>query len=288
MAQQSLLKRLLVVVSVIIMIVSLFPAYSFCEIQTITHTVKQPFGGSQSPDDARIAAVAKAKREALEMAGVYVEALTIVKDAKVDKDEVLALTAGVLQAEVISQKNYHTDDAFGIEVIVKIKIDTSILEDRVKKMLQDKTHIQQLKQAQLREKVLLDKVAKLEKENQLTKKGKSTSKLRKQFQQASRGLTATDWYYKAVALWSGGKYTDPKKAIEYLNNAINLQPDYAIAYNDRGIAYEELGQYQRGDSGPNRPPIPIQIGHSFRSKSATCSDPNRPGIPEQIGHPYAG
>ena len=29
------------------------------------HAVKQLFGGSQSPDDARIAAVAKAKREAL-------------------------------------------------------------------------------------------------------------------------------------------------------------------------------------------------------------------------------
>jgi len=43
-----------------------------------------------------------------------------------------------------------------------------------------------------------------------------------------------------------------------------------------------------GDSGPNRPPIPIQIGHSFRFKSATCSDPNRPGIPGQIGHPYDG
>lgn len=34
--------------------------------------------------------------------------------------------------------------------------------------------------------------------------------------------------------------------------------------------------------------IPAQIGHPFRSKSATCSDPNRPGIPEQIGHPYEG
>ncbi len=79
------------------LIISLFPKPSFCEIQTITHTVKQPFGGSQSADDARISAIAKAKREALEMAGVYVEALTIVKDAKVDKDEILALAAGVLK-----------------------------------------------------------------------------------------------------------------------------------------------------------------------------------------------
>jgi NTE family protein len=29
-------------------------------------------------------------------------------------------------------------------------------------------------------------------------------------------------------------------------------------------------------SGANRPPIPIEIGHPFRSKSAACSDANRP------------
>jgi len=31
--------------------------------------------------------------------------------------------------------------------------------------------------------------------------------------------------------------------------------------------------------------IPTQIGHPFRSKSATYSDPIRPGIPKQTGHP---
>ena len=41
-----------------------------------------------------------------------------------------------------------------------------------------------------------------------------------------------------------GKYTDPKKAIEYLSNAVRLQPYDAIAYNNRGIAYADLGDYQ--------------------------------------------
>ena len=111
------------------------------EMKTVTHTVKQPFGGSQSADDARIAAVARAKREALEMAGVYVESFTIVKDSRIEKDEILALTAGVLKAEVVSQKNYHTDDAFGVEIVVRIDVDTSVLEDRVKKLLADRTHL---------------------------------------------------------------------------------------------------------------------------------------------------
>ena len=136
---------------------------AIAEIITVTHTIKQSFGGSQSPDDARISAVAKAKREALEMAGTYVEALTVVKEAKVDKDEILALTAGVVKAEVVSQKNYHTEDAFGIEIIVNVVVDTSVLEERVKKLLQDKTYLIQLKDTQKREKELLQRNSSLKK-----------------------------------------------------------------------------------------------------------------------------
>jgi hypothetical protein len=189
----------------------LLPVSTFGEIQTITHTIKQPFGGSQSPDDARISAMAKAKREALEMAGVYVEALTIVKDAKVDKDEILALTAGVLKSEVVSQKNYATGEGFGIEVVVKIIVDPSVLEGRVKKLLQDRTHLEQLNQARKKEKELLAQVARLEEENKrFMAENKPSAKLKKDFQEASQGLTAVEWSNKATDLWADGKYADPK------------------------------------------------------------------------------
>ena len=234
------------ILAIFLVILPLLPVSAIGEIRTITHTVKQPFAGSQSPDDARISAVAKAKREALEMAGTYIESLTVVKDSQVDKDEILALAARVLRAEVISQKNYVSEDAFGIDVIVKVVVDTSVLEERVKKLFQDKTHLTQLKEAQKREKELLQKVAQLEGENRkLTAKKQSSQELTKEFQQASRGLTAVDWFYKAGALWVEEKYSDPKMAVEYLNNALKLQPDYADAYNSRGIAHASLGQYQR-------------------------------------------
>ncbi len=98
------------------------PSVPLCRnISYLTRTVRQPFGGSQSPDDARIAAIARAKREALEMAGTYVQALTAVKNSRVEKDVVLALTTGVVRAEIVSQKNYATADAFGIQVTVKAR-----------------------------------------------------------------------------------------------------------------------------------------------------------------------
>ena len=227
--------------------ISLFPAVSFGEILTIKHIVKQTFGGGQSPDDARISGIALAKREALEKAGTYIESLTVVKNSQVEKDEILALTAGVLKAEVISQDNFATKDAFGIEIIVNVVVDTSVLEERVKKQLQDRTHLTQLKDTQKREKELLQQVAKLEEENRkLSANKQSTNKLKKDFQKVSDGLTALDWLSKVVRLWDGGKFTDSKKAIEYLNNAIKLQPDLGLAYKGRGLFYCTIGQYQRG------------------------------------------
>ena len=229
-----------------LIVVLLYPLNAIGEIQTITHTVKQSFGGSQSPDDARIAAVAKAKREALELVGTYVESTTVVKNAQVEKDEILALTAGVLKAEIVSQKNYTTGDAFGIEVTVRVEVDTAVLEARLKKVLEDRTHFEQLKQARAREKELLEKIALLEAENRKSGKSKQISaNLKKEFQTASRGLTAVDWYNKALDLWGDEKFTDPGEAIEYLNEAIRLKPDYAEAYYYRGGAYCILGQCQR-------------------------------------------
>lgn len=182
-------------------ILMLLPVSAMGEILTIKHTVKQTFGGGQSPDDARISGIAKAKREALEKAGTYIESLTVVQNSKVEKDEILALTAGVLKAEVVSQKNYASDDAFCIEIVVNVVVDTSVLEERVKKLLQDKTHLAQLMDTQKREKELLLRVAKLEEENRkLTANNQSTQKLKKEFQQTSQGLTAVDWVNKGYAL----------------------------------------------------------------------------------------
>jgi tetratricopeptide (TPR) repeat protein len=57
---------------------------------------------------------------------------------------------------------------------------------------------------------------------------------------SERSETALDWFNKAKAI----NYTDQKKAIEYLNNAIKLQPNYVSAYGLRGDIYENLGQHQ--------------------------------------------
>lgn len=223
----------------------LLPFPAFAEIKTVIHTVQQPFGGSQSPDDARTAGIARAKREALEKFGTYIESTTVVKDSRLDTDEILALTAGVTKAEVITQKNYTDGDAFGIEITVKVELDDTVLEKSLKRLIQDRNHLNDMKASRVREKELLAQIAKLEIQNK--KKGKTkqrSEKLKKDFKYISQGLTAIVWIDKAIALWDReGNLSDPIKAIEYLTQAIRLDSTEARAYLNRGTAYAKLNRF---------------------------------------------
>ena len=126
--------KIILIASIGLLSLMLMAAIAAAEVKIFTHTVKQPFGGSQSPDDARIGAVAKAKREVLEKAGTYLESLTVVKNNVVERDEILGLAAGVLNTEILSQENYATKDAFGVIITARIQVDTSVLEGRIEKM----------------------------------------------------------------------------------------------------------------------------------------------------------
>lgn len=227
-------------------ILLLLPLTAFAEIKTITHTVQQPFGGSQSPDDARTAGIARAKREALERFGTYIESSTVVKNSQVDSDEILALTAGVTKAEVVKQKNYTDGDGFGLEITVKVELDTAVLDQSLKRLLQDRNHLKDLTDARQREKQLLARIAELEKQNK--QKGKSERQkedLKKEFQKTRDGLTAVEWFDKAAALWDGEKYTNALKAVEHLTQAIKLNSYFYGAYNNRGLAYANLKNYKK-------------------------------------------
>ena len=57
-----------------------------------------------------------------------------------------------------------------------------------------------------------------------------------------RRFTAVDWFLKGAKQNCDGDY---QEAIESLDKAIELDPDHADAYNNRGISYEELGDPQR-------------------------------------------
>lgn len=232
------------------------PLSAFAEIKTVTKMVRQPFGGSQSPDDARIAGIARAKREALEQFGTYIESTTVVKNSQLDSDDILALTAGVTKAEVATQKNYTDGDGFGLEISVKVELDTAVLEKSLKRMLEDRNHLKDLKEAREREKKLLAQIAELQKENQQKDKTEQQlAKLKERFHIASQGLTAVEWFEKGMnygmASYEFSKNKDRyvfnkkyySKAIKAFTQAILINPNFGLAYEKRAALYHGRGKY---------------------------------------------
>ena len=76
-------------------------------------------------------------------------------------------------------------------------------------------------------------------------KGKAASNL-KPINPANQTINQdVDWSQKAMALWQNGKYENPNKAIEYWNHAISQKQNTPKAYNNRGLAYFDLKQYEK-------------------------------------------
>ena len=61
-----------------------------------------------------------------------------------------------------------------------------------------------------------------------------------------------DWNSRAVALWKKGRFTQPEKAIGYLNKAIAKNPKFAEAYNNRGNAHRDLNKLQKAFADYNK------------------------------------
>lgn len=73
------------------------------------------------------------------------------------------------------------------------------------------------------------------------KKSKKTKKVGKLSKK--KPAKDMDWSKEALALWEDGKYSDPKKALEYWNKAIRTNSKSAEIYNNRGLAFYNLKRY---------------------------------------------
>lgn len=218
--------------------------------KTFVHEIDQPFAGSQSPDDALTAAIAKAKMEVMEKAGTYMESITVVENFILTRDEIVAVAGGILNTEIVSRKNYATPNRFGIILVTRVEVDTNYLQKRMQRLLEDRTALEKYREIQAREKKLLQIISDLEKKNSALQDRTATDDdqqeaLQKQYNSTIRALPSADWNRKAIALWRGGKYTDAARALEYLDHSIRIDPNNPTSRNNRGVAYYDLGLLQR-------------------------------------------
>jgi len=159
-----------------------------------THTVKKILGSAQSLDGARYSAVEGAKQEILEFAGSYMEIQSEVIDGKLTKDEILAVTNGVIKTEVVEEKKSFEGDAIAITVTVRCELETDGLEKRIEKLLGSKELKQQNEDLVKKNKALLAKIASLEEQSKKATTQKEKKRVEVEFRETDKKAKAIEYF----------------------------------------------------------------------------------------------
>ena len=239
---------------IIVVLIVFYPAIVSAEQQIIeadgTYTIGD--GLDENISVAKERAKTNALRNASEQASVLVESLSIVKEGMLTKDEIQVISANImkLQGEPKFKVIPVSDDVIRYQCHVVVLVDTDNIND---KLLQDK---QALNEAVRRNQELTEEVEKLNQEMEKLKQQYSIAstdserqKIKEEVKKNDNDFAAVQWNEQGANLYWQGNYSE---AIKAFSTAIDKNPKYAYAYNNRGIAYNKLHDYSKAISDLNQ------------------------------------
>ncbi|MBR2518879.1 MAG: tetratricopeptide repeat protein [Selenomonadaceae bacterium] len=251
------------------------------EIQTYTGEGSYIMSEGENLSIAKERAKADAMRNACEQAGTFVESTTQVANMMVTKDEIITMTGGIVK--LLEDPAYaplkELENLEGILISVKVKVSIDS-EDVLKWMKKSSSE-----RAQLVKQMDALQKANAEQERQIAelKRQLAAATSANERQQIAQGFASEEdkfmsnqkveeaWeleydenYNGAIKLFDEAIQLDPNNALAYygrgtaysdinqnenalrdLNKSIELNPNDDFAYNNRGIVYKNLGQYER-------------------------------------------
>jgi tetratricopeptide (TPR) repeat protein len=205
------------------------------EIRVFVEEYTYQASEADSKLSSRAIALEQVKRLLLERLGTYLEAETEVKNFQLTKDQIITLTAGIVSAEIIDERW----DGQTYYLKAKISADPNGVASSIENLRQDRQKVEELRETRKKADEALKEIERLREELETAKAEKPNLN---RYNEAVNSLSATDWFEKGYALGSSGKW---REAIEANNKAIELNPTFVMAYNNRGNAYAGLGDHRQ-------------------------------------------
>ena len=186
-------------------------------------------GSGITEDDAKTLAINDAKRNALEQAGTYLESHTEVLNYVLVKDDIVTFTGSLLKVRLLNFGRALINNMFSLKVEIEATIDTRLLDQRIADIRKDRTLKKQFEAMRDRNKKLEARIAELQ--------VSGNSILKQEVKQTVDAIVATEFYNK------GFDINDNSQKVIYYSKSIELDPEFADAYNNRGAAYGKLGNH---------------------------------------------
>ena len=237
------MKKFLSIVIAVVVLSSCCVAFAGEKLIEATGSYVMDSRLDETPASATNRAREEAKRIAVEKAGVYVETYSKSIDFELDSDIVQTVAARLLKIQ---------EETNGVEVIEKNLLQFTVTikalvneinEADLKTMMKDKQSLEELtrKNKEIQEKYdeLKAEMDKYAKEFDSANEEQKTE-IKKQVARNSEKFLAVQAMEQANNFHFAKDYA---QAVSAYTEAITLNPKLAEAYNNRGIAKTELGQY---------------------------------------------
>ena len=154
--------RIIVGFCLVLLLILSTSGAALAEIKVFDVEVEEIVGRNQSQEQVEAFALQRAKRLAVEKAGTYISSLTVVKNYQLTQDEVTALASGVVQSKIVGVPAIRIKNGvIHVAVKARITVDTSILDEQIKRIMKETGTLKKLEEAQSKVKELEGQLASL-------------------------------------------------------------------------------------------------------------------------------
>jgi len=223
----------------------LIPYIASAEIKTFIKEYTYQASEDDSRNASRTIALREVKRLLLEELGTYLESVTEVHNFQLTKDRITALTAGIVQTEIMADK--WDGDTLKYWLKARIVADSAEVIKSIAALRNDRAKTEELEDVKRRSDELLRENQRLRKELSVATVEQKPKEMAA-YEKTIKDLSAIDWEERAYALALSAhtlSSSKQKDVIRAFNEAIELNPQNAKAYYYRGIAYGNLGDDQQ-------------------------------------------
>ena len=211
------------------------PLSGWAESKVFVEKYSYNAGEVDSKLTCRTVSLLEVKRLLLEKIGIYLETRTEGKDFQITKDEIVALTAGIVKTEILDEK--WNGETYTLTAKIEANPDeVARAIDNIRKQQGGVGKIQKLEEINTE---TLEQLRDMQ--TQMEQLQSNLLKVNQDMGANERLLIAWGMYKKKIKLRQSGM---AEKAIEVLSTVIENNPTH-LAFAERGYAYNELKMYDK-------------------------------------------
>jgi tetratricopeptide (TPR) repeat protein len=230
--RQWIMKKTVSLIIALIFLTSFSSAIA--EIKTFIKEYTYQASELDSKSTSRTMALEQVKRLLLEELGVFLVSKTDVVNFALTKDQITSITAGIVSAEILDERW----DGHNYWLKAKIDADPYVVQQAIEVIRNDTKKTSELDAAQKR-------IEALTKDLEAVKSdlGSTPQERQKRYTKIVNQKQSMDWMLKFINTFNDKKsFAENKEALDAVNNAIEIDPEYSDPYMMRAYMYGEIAK----------------------------------------------